>query len=82
MVFDFERGCNLADIGSNIRVLRESNGLTQEQLARESRITMGMISKLERGESSNPTLETLQKIAAGLGVSVASLLEEPKAKAS
>ena len=74
----------LIEIGANVRRFRESHKprLTQEQLARDAGITMGMVSKLERGEHTNPTIDTLEKISRALGVRITDLLEEPEAKAS
>lgn len=45
---------------------RESQGLTQEQLATASGINRADISRLENG-SGNPSLRTLKKLATGLG---------------
>ncbi len=61
------------DIGSKIRKLRESKGLTQEELA----IAVGMMrSNISRIEAAKhrPTLETLEKIARALKVAVAELI--------
>lgn len=79
-----ERRDALVEIGTNVRRFRENHKprLTQEQLARDAGITMGMVSKIERGEHTNPTIETLEKIARALGVRIADLLDEPTAKAS
>ena len=46
--------------------LRESRGLTQEQLAAQTGIDQGDISRIERG-SANPTEKTLIRIADALG---------------
>lgn len=45
--------------------LRSSQGLTQQELAERTGIKQSELSKLENGKT-NPTLETLQKIAKGL----------------
>ncbi len=46
---------------------RKSTGITQKQLAEITGITQGDISKLENG-SANPSLRTLQRLAAGMGM--------------
>ena len=48
---------------------RERAGLTQEQLAEVTGITQADISRLENGEA-NPSLGTLKRLAAGLGLTL------------
>ena len=45
---------------------RKQSGLTQKELSERTGITQGDISKLERG-NANPSLNTLQRLAAGMG---------------
>ncbi len=45
---------------------RQETGLTQKELSERTGISQGDISKLERG-NGNPSLRTLQRLAAGLG---------------
>ena len=53
-----------------MKKLRESKGLSQEKLARLSDVANNTIVKIEAGKNQNPTLDTLQKIAKALSVSV------------
>ena len=46
---------------------RHQSGLTQKELSERTGIAQGDISKLERG-NANPSLRTLQRLAAGLGM--------------
>lgn len=46
---------------------RKASGLTQKDLADKTGIAQGDISKLENG-SANPSLKTLQRLAAGMGM--------------
>ena len=46
---------------------RKSTGITQKQLAEITGVAQGDISKLENG-SANPSLRTLQRLAAGMGM--------------
>lgn len=48
---------------------RKATGMTQKQLAEVTGINQADISKLERG-SGNPSLRTLQRLAAGMGMRV------------
>ena len=48
---------------------RRSCGLTQKQLAERTGIAQADISKLESG-NGNPSLRTLQRLAAGMGMRV------------
>jgi transcriptional regulator with XRE-family HTH domain len=70
-----------ARIATRVRALRTERGLTLDTLAATSDVSRSMISLVERGESS-PTAVVLEKIAAGLGVSLASLFEDGSAAAS
>ena len=46
---------------------RQQSGLTQKELSEKTGIAQGDISKLERG-NANPSLRTLQRLAAGMGM--------------
>lgn len=60
-------------IGESIRLLRLKKGLSQEQLALHSGVNTSYLGQVERGEN-NPTVHTLEKIAAGLEVPLGSLI--------
>lgn len=60
-------------IGTNIRALRKSRALTQEQLAEAIGVTGGAVYKWE-ARLSTPDLETLMELADFFGVSVDALL--------
>jgi transcriptional regulator with XRE-family HTH domain len=75
-----EAGDINARIARCIRQLRAESGLTLEALAARSDVSRSMISLIERGESS-PTAVVLEKIAAGLGVPLATLFEDAGAPA-
>ncbi|MGQ3299566.1 helix-turn-helix domain-containing protein [Reyranella sp.] len=65
-------------IAARVRDLRGRHGLSLETLAEASGVSRSMISLIERGES-NPTAVLLEKLATGLGVSLATLFEAPAA---
>ena len=48
---------------------RRTSGLTQKQLSERTGIAQADISKLESG-NANPSLKTLQRLAAGMGMRV------------
>jgi len=62
-------------LAANIQRLRKTQALSIDGLSQRSGVSRAMISKIERQESS-PTAAVLGKLAAGLGVSLASLLNE------
>jgi transcriptional regulator with XRE-family HTH domain len=59
-------------LGQAIREFRLQVDLTQEALAHEAGITVGQLSKIERGQS-NPRWGTVRRIARGLRVSLPDL---------
>ena len=68
-------------IARRVRALRTDLGLSLDGLAAKSSVSRSMISLVERGESS-PTAVVLEKIAAGLGVSLATLFDDASAPAN
>ena len=66
-------------IAGRVGELRAAQGLSLDGLANQSGVSRSMISLIERGESS-PTAVVLEKLAAGLGVTLPSLFEAPKAE--
>jgi len=67
-------------IAERVRDQRATQGLSLDALASKSGVSRSMISLIERGESS-PTAVVLEKLAAGLGVMLASLFDTPAATA-
>jgi len=69
-------------LATRLRGLRSERGLTLDGLAERAGVSRSMISLIERGESS-PTAAVLDRLAAGLGVTLASLFaDEARADAS
>jgi len=62
-------------LGERIRQFRAERGLQQRQLAEKADLTPSMVSQIE-SERLTPSLHTLGKIAAALGVSIASLFDQ------
>lgn len=61
-------------ICANIRDVRKSKGLTQEELAEKCDLHTSYLAGVERGER-NITIQTLEKIAQGLEISPVDLLK-------
>jgi transcriptional regulator with XRE-family HTH domain len=57
----------------NIRRMRQQKSWSQHDLADEAGVRQALISSLEVA-TANPTLESLEKVASALNVSVADLL--------
>ena len=59
-----------------LKLIRKSKGLTQEQLAERSGIDYKYLQKLESKNPSSPTLQVLEKLAFGLGISLQEFIRE------
>lgn len=61
-------------LGRRIATLRERAGLSQAALADSLRMSRAYLGELERGEKS-ASIESIERIARGIGVPLASLLQ-------
>ncbi|MQL53628.1 helix-turn-helix domain-containing protein [Desulfofundulus thermobenzoicus] len=57
------------EIVDNLRAIRVANKISQEELARATGVSQKHISNIENHKDT-PTIETLQKLARGLGVEI------------
>lgn len=64
------------DLGARLRWLRRSRRLTLRELAGRASVTESFLSQVERGVAS-PSVASLQRIARGLGLSIAELFASP-----
>ena len=64
-------------LADNIKALRESRGLSQQQMAKAAGIPRATWTHLESG-AANPTLTVLVKVAASLQVRLDELLAQPR----
>ena len=62
-------------VSENIRKLRIKKGISQDRLSKDADLALNTVVKLETGESPNPTVDTLEKIAKALGIQVAELFK-------
>ena len=67
-----------SNLGHNIRSLRETRGVTQQQISKAAGIPRPTWANLESG-AANPTLSVLIKVANALQVRVEELIGPPKA---
>ena len=63
-------------LAQNIKKLRNQRKLSQEELARKAGVTYSTLIKLESGVNKNPTIKTIQQIAAALEVSLDELMRK------
>jgi len=60
----------LSTIEKNIRRYRKEKNLFQDRLSKEAEVVYNTIVKIESGENSNSTVDTLERVAEALGVSI------------
>lgn len=60
-------------IGNKIKQFRQELGWSQERLAKQCGINQSTIHRIEAG-AENPKLESVEKIASGLGISLDELV--------
>jgi len=66
----------MSTIGKNIKRFRQEKGLSQDKLSKLADLSLNTVVKIELDDSSNPTIETVQRIAKALEVSVDDLLKK------
>ena len=66
----------MSTIDKNIKKYRQEKDLSQDKLSKLADLSLNTVVKMELDESPNPTIETIQKIAKALGVSVDDLLKK------
>jgi transcriptional regulator with XRE-family HTH domain len=63
------------DIGSNVKKLRTTIGLSQEDFAKKSGVKYTTLTKIESGVIKTPSVLIMAKIAKALGVSIENLIK-------
>ena len=66
----------VGELGAAVRAARKRLSFSVQTLAQRAGVSFGLISQLERG-LGNPSLHSLSRIAAALGVPVSQLLDSP-----
>ena len=67
---------NNSKIADNIKKYRNKLGISQDKLSKLADLSLNTVVKIELDESPNPTIETIQRIAKALDVSVDDLLKK------
>ena len=62
-------------IGAKIKAWRAIKDLTQDELAKKADLPYPTLVKIESDAVQNPSIDTVTKIAAGLGISVDDLIK-------
>ena len=62
-------------IGEKIKAWRKKKDLTQDALAKTANIPYTTIAKIESDVIQNPSLQTITKIADGLGITIDDLIK-------
>ena len=65
----------MATIGENIKKLRATQGLSQDDLARKAELKCSTLAKIEGDFVKKPGVQLMAKIAKALGVAIEDLLK-------
>ena len=63
------------NFASNLKKIRNKKGYSLEKVARFADLSLNTVVKVENGTNTNPTIETLTKIAKALEVGVDNLIK-------
>ena len=63
------------NIANNLKRIRNKKGQSLEKVARLGDLSLNTVVKVENGTNTNPTIETLTKIAKALEVGVDNLIK-------
>jgi len=66
---------NRETVGDKIKLLRNKQGLTQDELARKADLPYTTLTKIETNVITKPSIQTVMKIAKGLGISLDDLMK-------
>ncbi len=63
-------------LGQAINILAEENNITKYRISKKSGVAQTTLCEIASGKNSNPTIETIEKIAKGIGVSASELMKK------
>jgi len=66
---------NSKQIGDKVREFRKKKDLTQDALAKKADLPYTTLTKIEGNVITKPSIQTVEKIARGLGVSIDELIK-------
>ena len=64
-----------SNFAKNVKKLRQGKGISRNRVSKLADLSLNTIVNIEAGNNPNPTIETLEKIAKALGVSIDELLK-------
>ncbi len=62
-------------IAKNLKKVRQDKGISQDRLSKLADLSLNTVVTVESGANSNPTIETLSKIAKALDIGVDDLIK-------
>ena len=62
-------------IAKNLKKIRQKQGISKDRLSKLADLSLNTVVNVESGLNSNPTIETLSKIAKALNVGVDDLIK-------
>lgn len=63
-------------LSARIKTLRETTGLSQQEVAERGDLSISLVAKLEQGKKADPRASTLLALARALGVTPGTLLDD------
>jgi len=66
---------NLPRLAKNIKKYRNQQQISQDKLSKIANVTLHTLAKIESGATADPRIETVNKIANALGVSLDDLMK-------
>jgi transcriptional regulator with XRE-family HTH domain len=67
-------------IGDSIKKIAESKNMTIYQVVKKSKVSTGQLYDIVNNKQTNPTVDTIKKIAKALEVSTSKLIEPEETK--
>jgi transcriptional regulator with XRE-family HTH domain len=67
----------MTPVGANVKRLREAAGISQQKLAVEAGLSVGVVAIIEQGRNADPRGSTLRALARVLGTTIDDLLRDP-----
>ena len=66
---------HLSPLAKNIKKRRNELGISQDKLSKLANVTLHTLTKIESGATADPRIETVNKIANALGVTLDDLMK-------
>jgi transcriptional regulator with XRE-family HTH domain len=63
-------------LGKAINALAKEKNITKYRISKNSGVAQTSLCEIVSGKNSNPTIETIEKIASGIGVPVSELMKK------